>query len=112
IISPDQILYTGSPNPDVMIITSADGLDFSMATLANMDHGILFVDESLSVPETRVRVVRHPFRSNATVRNAALYSLLFYLNYTGAFPVQALLDIINYSKISERFDFGKLFEKI
>ena len=112
IISPDQILYTGSPNPDVMIITSADGLDFSMATLANMDHGILFVDESLAVPETRAKVVRHPFRSKATARNAALYSLLFYLSYTGAFPVQALLDIINSSKISERFDFGKLFEKI
>lgn len=109
IISPDPILYTGSPNPDVMLITSADGLDFSLATLANMDHGKLFIDDGLAVPDTNAMVVQHPFRSITNARSAALYSLMYYLSHSAPFPVQALLDLVKNDKVSERLDFGKLF---
>ncbi len=90
----------------MMIITSADGLDFSMTTLSNKDHGELYIDESLAVPETGVKILRHPFREKGTARYAALYSLMFYLSHSQVFSVKALLDQVKSSKISERFDFG------
>ena len=109
IISPESILYTGSPKPDVMIITSADGLEFSLPTLRNMEDGLVIIDESLPLPETKVTVLKHPFREKSSARHAAVYSLLYYLNHTSVFPMDALMDIVKTSKISERIDFSKLF---
>ena len=107
IISPEEILYTGSPNPDIMIITSADGLEYSKAALKRMDQGIVFADSSLPDVETKARLIKYPFREKATSRNAALYSLLFYLYQTDDFPFDAFFDIISNSKLSQKLDLSK-----
>jgi Pyruvate/2-oxoacid:ferredoxin oxidoreductase gamma subunit len=86
IISPDKILYTGSPVPDILIITSEDGLAYARTALGLMQEGLVFIDESLPVPETKATLVRHPFRDMAGSRNAALYCLLIMLKQTGYFP--------------------------
>jgi pyruvate/2-oxoacid:ferredoxin oxidoreductase beta subunit len=108
IISPSPILFTGSPKPDVLIITSADGLAFSANTLANMDNGLVFIDDSLLLPDAKINFIKHPFRQYATPKNSALYALLYYLKYSGIFNPSALLDIINSSKIAQKFNFNNL----
>lgn len=62
ILSPEEILYTGSPNPDVICVTSADGLQYAKKTLSGMKGGKLFIDSSLDVPETKAEIFRFPFR--------------------------------------------------
>ncbi|MFH0760356.1 MAG: thiamine pyrophosphate-dependent enzyme [Bacteroidota bacterium] len=90
IISPDKILYTGSPVPDILIITSEDGLAYARTALGNMQKGLVFIDESLPVPDTKATLIRQPFRETAGSRNAALFSLLYMLKETGFFPAEGL----------------------
>ena len=95
IISPGKILYTGSPVPDILIITSEDGLAYARTALGNMQQGLVFIDESLPVPDTQATVIRQPFRETAGSRNAALVSLLYMLKETGYFPAEWLEAIVN-----------------
>jgi pyruvate/2-oxoacid:ferredoxin oxidoreductase beta subunit len=111
IISPKKILYTGSPSPDYLIVTSQDGLDHSLPTLTNMKTGVLILDESLKNPETDVTIVRHDFRKKTGVKFAALYSLMTFLRHSGAFPPEALFDVLNNSKLGEKNNFTELFEE-
>jgi pyruvate/2-oxoacid:ferredoxin oxidoreductase beta subunit len=108
IISPEEILYTASPKPDVMIITSEDGLAYSRGALNNMDMGLLIIDEELDVPNTSVEVHRFPFRKMAGNKTAALFSLLYYLKKKETFPVEALFDILENSKFISKIDLRKL----
>jgi pyruvate/2-oxoacid:ferredoxin oxidoreductase beta subunit len=102
IISPEPILYTGSPVPDVLIITSVDGLNYAKAAAARMKGGLLLVDESLDVPQTGAKVVKFPFRERVGARNSAFYSIFWYLNNNNPFPIEALKDIFMNNKISEK----------
>ncbi len=112
IISPEEILYTASPKPDVMMITSDDGLAYSMGILKNMDKGLVIVDEELNVPESKATVVRFPFRMNAGNKTAALFSLLFYLKKADVFPVDALFDVLENSKFTSKIDLRKLIAEV
>jgi Pyruvate/2-oxoacid:ferredoxin oxidoreductase gamma subunit len=112
IISPEEILYSASPKPDVLIITSADGLGYAMSLLKNMDHGLLLADEELSIPETKAQVVKYPFRKAAGSKTAALFGLMVYLKKTGAFPVEALFDILENSKFTSKVDLKQLLAAI
>jgi len=85
IISPDEILYTGSPVPDVLIITSEDGLAYARTALDNMQTGLVFIDESLPVPDTKATLIRQPFRETAGAKEAAKYSLTYMLQREGYF---------------------------
>jgi 2-oxoglutarate ferredoxin oxidoreductase subunit beta len=90
IISPDKILYTGSPVPDILIITSDDGLSYAKATLAAMKEGTVFIDSSLPAPETQAKVVASNFREQAGSRNAAMAAFLFMLRETKLYPYEVL----------------------
>jgi hypothetical protein len=87
ILSPDKILYTGSPVPDILIITSEDGLAYARTALGNMQKGLVFIDESLPVPDAKATIIRHPFRETAGVKEAAKYSLTYVLQREGFFKV-------------------------
>ncbi len=102
IISPYQIYYTGSPIPEVLIITSTDGLNYAKSTASKMKSGILLIDESLTPPETGTTVIKVPFRERAGARNSALYSIFWYLNHSQNFMMDALRDVFMANKISEK----------
>lgn len=112
IISPEEILYTASPRPDVLIITSQDGLDFSLGTLKGMDKGLLLIEEELNCPETGIMVVNYPFRKLAGAKTAALFALMVYLKKTGVIPVEALFEILENSKFTSKVDLKNLIESI
>lgn len=109
ILSPEEILYTGSPNPDVICVTSADGLQYAKKTLSGMKGGKLFIDSSLEVPETKAEIFRFPFREQGGAKNSSLYSLFYFLKTTEILPMDALLTVFNENKIAKKFDLDKMF---
>ncbi|MBU2649462.1 MAG: 2-oxoacid:acceptor oxidoreductase family protein [Bacteroidetes bacterium] len=108
ILSPEPIEYTGSHIPDYVVITSQEGLDYSKALIRRMDHGTVFIDESLPETETRAHTVRVDFRKKAGARNAAIYSLLYLAQSEKLFPVNAMLDFLKEGKMSGKADWGKM----
>lgn len=109
-ISPEPILYTGSAAPDVLILVSPDGANYARAAAGKMAAGLLIADESLEIPETGAEVVRVPFKERVGLRNSALYSLLWFLNREGVFPIEAMMDILTKEGASRRINLETMLE--
>lgn len=110
IISPDEILFTGTKDPDVIIVTSQEGLDFSSATIKNSHNGMIFCDSSLSLPDSNASIIKYDFRNKVSVKNVSLFALLYYLNYSNVFPLDAFLDVIKGDKLSSKLELNKLLD--
>lgn len=110
ILSPEEILYTGSPNPDVICVTSSDGLDYAKKTLANMKGGKLFIDSSLTPPATNAKIISFPFRDSGGAKNSSMYCIFYMLDKMGLFPMESLLKVFKESKISKKMDVEKMFQ--
>ncbi|MFC2114591.1 2-oxoacid:acceptor oxidoreductase family protein, partial [Bacteroidota bacterium] len=110
ILSPEEILYTGSPDPDVVCVTSQDGLDYARNTIRNMSAGQLLIDSSLEIPDTKAEVFAFPFREKVGVRNSSIYSIFYYLKNSGVIPIDALVDVFNDNKISNKLNVAKMLE--
>jgi len=104
ILSPDEILYTGSPVPDILLITSEDGLAYAHNALSSMKSGTVFIDASLPEPETAARVIRYDFREHAGSRNAALIAFLFMLKQTDLYPYDVYREKVE-SRINKSVSF-------
>ena len=104
IVSPAPIHFTGIVNPDIVIITSKDGLEYCKAMIEQMKGGILFIDESIEIPQTKAKVIRHDFCGHAGARNAALYAIFFFLRSNPIIPIESLVNTVKKSKISDKVD--------
>jgi Pyruvate/2-oxoacid:ferredoxin oxidoreductase gamma subunit len=102
LLSPDEINYTGTVTPDYMIITSQEGLDYGRKAAGRMKSGKIFLDASLEAPVTGAEVITFPFREKVGGRNASFMGLFYFLNASGAFPMQTLLNAFNDNKISKK----------
>ena len=112
ILSSEEILYTGSPNPDVICVTSSDGLEYARKTLANMKGGKLFIDSSLKAPDTKAEVIYFPFRERGGAKNSSIFSIFYFLTKTQLFPMDSLLSVFNENKIAKKFDQDKMFQAL
>ncbi|MFH0867388.1 MAG: thiamine pyrophosphate-dependent enzyme [Bacteroidota bacterium] len=110
IISSEKILYTGSVNPDVVIIISKDGLDFAQSKIKNMNAGIVYIDSSLEAPVTKAKVIKINFRGKVPVKNSALYSLFYFLHHSSVFSLLSLTDAVSESPVSAKMDLSKFME--
>jgi len=91
ILSPENILYTGAPEPDVIIITSLDGLNFAKKFIDNAgEDTLLIIDSTLEMPETKAKTVIHHFREHFGGRNASLTALYEYIRQSDIIPMEAL----------------------
>jgi 2-oxoglutarate/2-oxoacid ferredoxin oxidoreductase subunit beta len=102
ILSPDEINYTGTVTPDFMIVTSQEGLDYGRKAAGRMNSGRIFLDESLEPPVTGAEIVRFPFREKVGGRNASFMGLFYFINASGAFPMNVMLNTFNDNKISKK----------
>lgn len=78
--SPEEIVFTGIQRPDIVLITSADGLKdvFSRSILDRLDSSsVIYMDDSLPMQETKGIVHRFPFRRVLGAREAALGALVY-----------------------------------
>ncbi len=110
ILSPEKILYTGSEHPDFVIVTSQDGLDYTENIIRKMRTGHLLIDSSLIVPETNATVTKFDFRKKLKARNSSLYSIFYFLNFSNLFPIDALVETFNASKLSLKIEIDKLLD--
>jgi pyruvate/2-oxoacid:ferredoxin oxidoreductase beta subunit/Pyruvate/2-oxoacid:ferredoxin oxidoreductase gamma subunit len=104
ILSPDEINYTGTVAPDFMIVTSQEGLDYGRKAAGRMKSGKIFLDESLEPPVTGAEVVRFPFREKVGGRNASFMGLFYFVNASGSFPLQVMVNTFNDSKLSKKIN--------
>lgn len=75
LLSPEPIRYHGIAEPDLVVITSLDGLHWARPKLAALRRGKVYVDGSLPHPETAATVHVRDFRTPFGAKNAALFAL-------------------------------------
>lgn len=102
IISEQPILYTGSTKPDYMLITSQDGLDYALPRLQNKHVSQVYLDASLSAPETASKLHLIPMREKAGARNAAMFSVFKMVAETGILSMESLLTAYSRNKLSAK----------
>jgi len=91
ILSPDPILYTGAPRPDVIIVTSEDGLKFAKKLIDNAtEETLLLIDDSIEIPVTKARIIAKNFRELVGGRNAVTMAMFEYLHQNSIIPFEAL----------------------
>ena len=81
-LSPQPIQYTGMESADVVIAVSQDGWNELQAngTLAAVSPGtLLILDSELEIETPTGRLLRQPFRRDATPKRAALAAIAFWL---------------------------------
>ncbi|MCX7863105.1 MAG: thiamine pyrophosphate-dependent enzyme [Bacteroidales bacterium] len=104
-ISPDEILFHGLSNPEYVIVTSQDGLDFSKGTIKQMQpHQWLLIDNSLPIPETNAQVLSFDFRGKGA-KNAVLASLFFFARLSDIIETDTLKSILEEMGMHEKFPF-------
>jgi len=110
IMSDEPIDFTGISVPDILIITSYDGLLYSRSVAALMKSGKLLIDDQLEPPVTGADIIKVPFRSRAGGRNSSLYSIFWLLNTNPIIPVEAMKQLYLENKISEKIPLEKMME--
>jgi hypothetical protein len=91
-LSPRPIEYTGMESADVVIGVSRDGWNELRAngTLARVTPStLLLLDSELEISNPTGRLLRQPFRRDATPKRAALAAIAFWLGVEPAVPSRA-----------------------
>lgn len=102
IISPEHIKFTGTVIPDIMIITSQDGLEYGRSAAKKMTSGKIYLDSSLSDPETGAEIIRYNFREKAGARTAGLMATFYYLFDSKIFDKEAMVSVFKATRIAEK----------
>ena len=102
ILSPEPIHYTGAPKPDVIVVTSEDGLNFAQKLIDNAtEKSLLLIDESIEVPKTKAKILTHNFREHVGGRNAMIMAMFEYLHQADIIPFKALQKQFMEGKLSK-----------
>jgi pyruvate/2-oxoacid:ferredoxin oxidoreductase beta subunit len=83
ILSRTPIIYYNTPRPDVIIVTSTDGLQHSLGRIQAMEKGTVWLDASLETPQTQAAVRVMDFRGPGGARGAMQYALEIFAQETG-----------------------------
>ncbi|NLM93560.1 MAG: hypothetical protein GX168_11510 [Bacteroidales bacterium] len=110
-LSPREIHFHGIAVPDMVVVTSADGLAHNKQRIAKMQGGFLFIDESLEVPPTGAEVICHDFRGMGA-RNASIFSVFFLALKTGIISTESLFKTIEEEGLSEKLPVAKIKEAL
>ena len=103
--------FTSINEPDLIIITSEDGLAHNKERIITMNDGTLIIDESLKPPKTEAEVISHNFREMRP-RNAAIYAAFFFAQYTNLISVPALIKVIQNSRFANEIPMDKIKAKL
>ncbi len=109
IICHRQIHFHGISEPDLIIITSEDGLAHNKDRIMAMKRGALLIDESIGPPKTEAKVISHNFRQMGP-RNAAIYAVFFFTHNSGLIPIAALIKVIQDSEFAGKIPIEKIEE--
>jgi 2-oxoglutarate/2-oxoacid ferredoxin oxidoreductase subunit beta len=110
-ISPDDILFHGIDVPDVVVVTSADGLAHNKAKIKSMKAGKLIIDSSLPVPETGAEIIAHDFRSIGS-RDASIFAVFYFALKSGIISTESLFKTIEDKGMESKLPIEKLKNKL
>lgn len=108
ILSPEEIHYTGSPDPDYAIVLTEDGKNYAKKLLQKMKTGMVLADASITVENPENEVKQFNFTERLGIRNAAMYSVFYLVAKNQIFPLAALIEAFTENKISQKFDVNRL----
>ncbi len=109
ILSPVPIRYTGIAAPDVLVLTSEDGMRHAGGRAKHMQEvGVVYRDETLPEMDTAAQQKVYPFRKTAGPRNAMLTALTTLLKETGLFPLELFREEVLSSKLGARLPLEKI----
>jgi len=109
ILSPKPIRYTGIAAPDVLILTSEDGVRHAGGRAHGMhEKAVIYRDATLPELDSAARQEVRPFRKAAGPRNAMLAALVTLLRERGLFPLDFFREEIQQSRISARIPLDKI----
>ena len=102
ILSTEEINYTGIESPDVLIITSNDGLEKTKANIS--DNTYLITDDSLDISGclTGKEAIAKNFRKISGRKGAALTAIAFWLQQSKLFPLETLKAVAKTSKHADK----------
>ena len=106
-LSPKAINFHGINIPDMVLITSADGLAHNRKRIEAMRKGILFIDSSLEVPPTGAKVISHNFRGIGP-RNASIFAVLMFALKTGTVSSESVFKTIEEEGLGEKLPVAKI----
>lgn len=110
IISTAPINYTGISVPDVLIITSSDGLAYSSVAALSMRKGRILIDEELEAPASNAEIIKIPFRKKAGGKNSTIYSIFWFLKKFEVIPFEAMRQVFMEDKISSKVPLEKMMD--
>ncbi len=106
-LSTDEIHFHGINVPDIVVVTSHDGLLHSKKRIGLMKKGKLFIDQSLTPPETGAEVIVSDFRSIGA-RTASLLAAIFFVKEIGIFPLEAVFSTIETEGLGTKLPVEKI----
>jgi Pyruvate/2-oxoacid:ferredoxin oxidoreductase gamma subunit len=109
IISPRQIHFHGINKPDIIIITSKDGLTHNKKHIIDMKHGMIFLDEDFEPLKTEAKVISHNFHQIDQL-NTAIYAVSYFLHKSGLIPISTLIKVIQDSEFGYKIPIEKIKE--
>ncbi len=110
-LSPGKINFHGINIPDVVIITSEDGLKHNLKRINNMKKGVLYIDKSLDIPETGAEIIQYDFRS-VGAKNAALTSIVFFSKKSGIINYKSIFKTIESESMDKKLPVDKIKNSI
>ena len=110
IISSESINFTGISVPDVLIITSSEGLSYARPIAAGMNNGKILIDDQLEVPVTAAEIIKVPFRNRAGEKSCSVYSIFWFINTFNVIPVEAMKQVFLENKISDKVSIEKMMQ--
>ncbi|MBE0639204.1 MAG: 2-oxoacid:acceptor oxidoreductase family protein [Bacteroidales bacterium] len=106
-LSQAEINFHGINVPDIVVVTSSDGLAHSRKRIEMMKSGKLFIDLSLTAPATGAEIIPYDFRGIGS-RTASLFATMFFILKTGVIPIEAIFDTIESEGLSTKLPVDKL----
>lgn len=106
-LSPNEIHFHGINIPEIVIITSADGLAHNRQRITSMSSGTLYIDSSLQPPPTAAKIIQHDFRGIG-VRNASIYSILFFAMKSAMISTESVFQTIHEEGLEEKLPLARL----
>ncbi len=110
-LSPDSVNFHGISIPRIAIITSTDGLNHNRNRIQQMGSGTLYIDSSLTPPETSAKIISRDFRSMGA-RNASIYAMMYYIQESGVFDMEAIYHIMEMEGKSGKLPVEKIREAL
>lgn len=111
-ISPYEINFHGLSNPEYLLVTSQDGLDFSRSTIQQLSEDAwLFIDQSLEIPKTKANVKIIDFRGKG-VKNAVIASLFTFAKVSNVIETNTLKQILEEMGMLEKFPINEIEKEL